>query len=457
MPPIPASLLLCCGLVSAANGAQADTTVRVACVGDSITFGAGVEPRERSCYPALLDHLLGEGYEVRNFGVSGATLLSHGDLPYVDQPAYRQALEWQPQVVVIMLGTNDTKPHNWERRGAFVDDYTDLVESFQALDSEPRVLLALPVPAFGESFGISETRVRQGVLPMVRGARERAGAELVDLHSPLVDHPEYFPDGVHPNAFGAEVMARTVFEALRRPGLPDPNYAALAMPSVEFRGQAAGWGGGTWWDQLDAINAIARQHGEGIGLLFLGDSITQGWTGAADRLAVEGGGRLFDRLYARHGAASFGISGDRTQHVLYRIRNGNLAGLSPKVVVLMIGVNNLGPSPDSGEDIAEGTLAIAGEIGDRCPDAHVVLLGSLPRGAEPDTWAREQIDLLHKRLAAAADSDRVHYLDIRSHFLNADGTASESTMAPDAIHLTPAGYEAWAEAMAPTLERLLGG
>ncbi|MBD3174871.1 MAG: sialate O-acetylesterase, partial [Armatimonadia bacterium] len=132
MPPIPASLLLCCGLVSAANGAQADITVRVACVGDSITFGAGVEPRERSCYPALLGHLLGEGYEVRNFGVSGATVLSHGDLPYIDQPACRQAREWQPHMVVIMLGTNDTKPHNWERRGAFVDDYTDLVESFQA-------------------------------------------------------------------------------------------------------------------------------------------------------------------------------------------------------------------------------------------------------------------------------------------------------------------------------------
>ena len=187
---------------------------RVACVGDSITYGAGVEDREKNCYPAVLQSLLGDRYEVRNFGVSGATLLTRGDKPYVKEKAYRAALDFKPHVVVIKLGTNDTKPKNWAHADAFAAAYTALVESFRKLDSKPKVFLCTPVPAYPENFGIHDDRIRTGVKPKVEALGKELMLPVIDLYAALSNKKDLFPDKVHPNADGAKIMAETVFRAI---------------------------------------------------------------------------------------------------------------------------------------------------------------------------------------------------------------------------------------------------
>ncbi len=128
--------------------ARAAEPIKVACVGDSITQGSGAQ--KGKSYPAQLQGLLGEGYQVGNFGVSGRTLLKKGDFPYWKEKKYQDALAMEPAIVVIMLGTNDTKPQNWKFEAEFDADYRELVKSFQALKSKPKVFVCRPVPVPGK-------------------------------------------------------------------------------------------------------------------------------------------------------------------------------------------------------------------------------------------------------------------------------------------------------------------
>ena len=189
-------------------------TIRVACVGDSITFGAGIEDRQKNSYPAQLGRMLGKSWQTRNLGVSGATLLKQGDLPYWRQKAFSTALAWRPHIVIIKLGTNDTKPQNWKHKEQFAPDYRAMIERFGALDTKPRIWVCLPVPAFPERWGIRDTVIKGEVIPIVRQVAEETGAQVIDLYTPLEGKPEMFPDKIHPNAAGAGVMAREIYRAL---------------------------------------------------------------------------------------------------------------------------------------------------------------------------------------------------------------------------------------------------
>lgn len=186
--------------------------VRVACVGDSITQGVGVEPGKS--YPSQLQALLGKGWQVKNFGVGGRTLLRKGDLPYWKEKAFRDAQEFQPDIVVIMLGTNDTKPKNWQFHGQFHDDYRDLVNTFRALPGKPRVFVCrpCPVPEPG-NYGINEANVQREI-PIIDQVAHEEGATVIDMHAALEPHPELMPDRVHPNTAGAAIMAATVAKAI---------------------------------------------------------------------------------------------------------------------------------------------------------------------------------------------------------------------------------------------------
>lgn len=678
---------------------------RVACVGDSITFGATIVDREHNAYPAQLQAMLGEDYDVRNFGVNGATLLSAGNKPYIQQQAYRDALAFAPDIVVIMLGTNDTKQVNWQHRHAFVEDYRALIASFGELDSKPRVIVALPVPAWTEGDSIDGERVLDEVIPNVRSVAHATGVRLIDLHTPMRDQAGRFPDKVHPDGLGAGLLAKMVYEqvvlktdaeydlrpalpddaaafgfhgyrgldfkldgvackvvqpmvaaegrpwvwrarfwghqpqadlamlergwhivycdvanlfgnaqavkrwdgfyaamreaglgedlvleglsrggliiynwakqnpdkvkaiygdapvcdirswpggkgagkgsagdwqralqahgitdadaaeftgnpidgleplakagvpllhivgdaddvvpvaentaileqryrelggtitVIHKPGighhphaLPDPkpivdfylratgraiNFAAIAQPSPEYRA-GAGWGGDTWRQQHAKINQLGKDH-PAIDLVFLGDSISQGWTGAEQRLAQPDGSRPFDRQFARYHAASFGLSGDRTENLLWRIEQGNFEHIKPRAIVLMIGVNNIHVVGHRGEDVAEGTRLILDALAQHAPQAQVLMLGCFPTGPTADSPTRREVDALHAALAPLADGQRVHYRDLRPHFLNDDGTPN-ANLSGDHIHLTPAGYRAWAEAIAPDLAKIL--
>jgi len=186
--------------------------IRIACVGDSITQGAGAG--EGKAYPSQLQELLGEKWKVGNFGVSGRTLLRKGDSSYWNERALQNAQDFKPDVVIIMLGTNDTKPQNWAHKDEFFADYKDLVKTFQALESKPRIYVCrpCPVPEPG-NFGINETNIKL-VNRLIDKLAQEENLSVIDMHAALKSKPELLPDRVHPNDEGAAVMAKTAYKAL---------------------------------------------------------------------------------------------------------------------------------------------------------------------------------------------------------------------------------------------------
>jgi lysophospholipase L1-like esterase len=191
---------------------HAQAPIRVACVGDSITAGSGLPPQ--SSYPSQLQALLGNDWQIENFGVSGRTLLEKGDFPYRKDEAYQKALQSQPNVVIIMLGTNDTKPQNWKFASEFYANYQSLVQSFERLPSKPAIFLCRPCPIPGEgNFGINDRNLQEAIRDINR-LIETKKLGLIDMHAALHQHPSLIPDRVHPNAEGAQLMAKTAATAL---------------------------------------------------------------------------------------------------------------------------------------------------------------------------------------------------------------------------------------------------
>ncbi|MFT5523372.1 MAG: acyl-CoA thioesterase-1 [Pirellulaceae bacterium] len=208
-----AKLLLLTLFFVTANAEAADK-IRVACVGDSITWGSRVEDREKNCYPKVLSNLLGAEYVVTNFGKSGHTLLKNGDNPYWRHlPAVDQ---FQPNIVIIKLGSNDTKPQNWTHKDEFAKDYNELVQHFQKLSSKPRVFVALPAAVVKSNFGITaEVCLQQQ--PYVRSVAAENNCSVIDTYSPFVGRADLMhADGVHPNVAGAKLMAEIIFTAMTR-------------------------------------------------------------------------------------------------------------------------------------------------------------------------------------------------------------------------------------------------
>ena len=203
---------------SAIDPAKYEAPVKVACVGDSITQGAGAA--KGKSYPAQLQEMLGDKWKVMNYGLGGRTLMDRGDRPYMKEKAYQDALASAPDVVIIMLGTNDTKPQNWDKKDGFAADYTKLVKSFQDLESKPRIWICRPCPVPGKgNFGINEAGVQEQI-PQVDKLAEEMGLGVIDMHAALEKTPELLPDRVHPNTEGAGKMAQAAFTALT--GKPAP-------------------------------------------------------------------------------------------------------------------------------------------------------------------------------------------------------------------------------------------
>jgi acyl-CoA thioesterase-1 len=192
--------------------------IRVACVGDSITYGYGISGRESNSYPARLQSLLGAGWEVRNFGYNGATALKQGTKPYTTLAIYSEALAFQPDVVIIKLGTNDTNPKSWPQHHAeFYSDYLDLVRGFLALPSRPKIVLCRPVPLFrdrGKDYDTDKI-LREEVIPVIDRIAREQHLKTIDLYAPFASRKDLFPDGVHPNAEGASIIAGQIASQLQ--------------------------------------------------------------------------------------------------------------------------------------------------------------------------------------------------------------------------------------------------
>ncbi|MBW8034464.1 MAG: hypothetical protein FVQ79_02030 [Planctomycetes bacterium] len=188
--------------------------IRVACVGDSITYGAGIKDRKKQSYPARLGEMLGAKWDVKNFGVSGATMLKNGDKPYW-KVALDKAVDFKPDVVVIKLGTNDSKPKNWKYKNEYSPDYLAMIETFEQTDGKPRIWLCYPVPVYRDGkFNISRSVVRDEIVPKIRKLARKKNLPTIDLYQALSENGELFPDGIHPNAEGAKLIAEEVYRTL---------------------------------------------------------------------------------------------------------------------------------------------------------------------------------------------------------------------------------------------------
>ena len=196
---------------------KVEPKIKVSCVGNSITYGMRLDDRERESYPAQLQALLGDRYEVGNFGKSGATLLRHGHRPYFEQEEFRQAMDFAGDIVVIHLGINDTDPRNWPHfQDEFVGDYLALIDSLRSVNPQARFLIARMTPiGSNHSRFISGTKTWHGqIQEAIETVAHAAGAELIDFYGPLYPYPWMFPDAVHPDAEGAGILAKTVYQGI---------------------------------------------------------------------------------------------------------------------------------------------------------------------------------------------------------------------------------------------------
>jgi len=209
---------LCSLLFAFAAQAEAQTNpdaIKVAAVGNSITQGPGRD--HPKSYPLMMQEILGDDYHVKNFGVSGRTLLKKGDYPYWNEPQFKEVQEFAPDILVIKLGTNDSKPQNWKYKSEFEENYIELIKTFKSsMPVNGEVYICIPVPVTEDNYGINEHALREDMAPMLQRVADETGAKIIDLHSPLKGRNDLLPDGVHPNEEGLRIMAEKVAEEIKK-------------------------------------------------------------------------------------------------------------------------------------------------------------------------------------------------------------------------------------------------
>ena len=698
------NLLIC--LLSSGNIFAQKATVKVACIGNSITYGAFIANREQNCYPAQLQAYLGDGFEVRNYGVSGSTLLSKGDYPYIKTGEYIESQNFQPDIVLIKLGTNDTKPQNWKYKNDFMTDYQRLIDSYKALDSHPRIILLTPVRCFlPEGTPINAEQIEHQIRPMVEELAWKNQLETINLFNLFGDQwkKQIFPDRLHPSSIGAGTMAyaignyltlpsqhcktsdikwlkgakefnfhgfqgyefncdeaackvvtpyieakgkpwvirarfwghepqtdiallehgfhivycdvadmygsdkaigrwdklykqmikagfhkKVVLEGMSRGGLIVYNWAARntekvaciyadapvmdfkswpmgkgcsdgsaedtqkllsaygflnetdalawrgnpvdhasaiakaqipclhvvgdvdsvvpvnentavfeermkllknpvtvlhkpgvghhphslnnpepivrfilssvdrlpnacihAVPGNEYR-SAAGWSEGSEWHTVaeDIKTTLTNKH---LKLLLLGNSITQGWGGTRKAVVHKPGKQAMDNILGEGVWESAGISGDRTQNLLWRIRYENYNCCKPENVVIAIGINNLLSGGNTPEEVAEGIIAVTEEAEEKFPDSRIILLGILPSGKESQSEIRMKCNRIHDILKKQSFT-RTEYYNPTWWFLAPDGNIRIGLYNNDYVHLTTEGYQVMAAEIAKLMK-----
>jgi alpha-L-fucosidase 2 len=188
---------------------------KIACVGDSITEGYGLAWQSKTAYPVVLNSLLGSDYSVINLGRSGATLRKKGDLPYWSCKEFYDVFAYDPDIIIIQLGTNDTKTQNWDS-ASFANDYQALIDTFKTMSSKPKIYLCIPVPAFESKWSINDSTITKWISPIIGTIAKRNNLPVIDLHSRMSGQGNYFFDGIHPDEKGAKLMAEIIAHDLKK-------------------------------------------------------------------------------------------------------------------------------------------------------------------------------------------------------------------------------------------------
>jgi lysophospholipase L1-like esterase len=442
-------LAIFCALAAALSAVRAAEPIRLACVGDSITAGYGLANPARDSYPAQLGRLLGPGWEVRNFGVSGATLMHAGDMPYDKQPAHADALAWKPDVVVIALGTNDTKDWNiGAHPGDFLPSYRALIDRFRKANPTVKIFLCLPPPAFPEAMSIRDSVLERKILPLIRQTAKGGKLPLIDLNAPLKNAGAEFPDKIHPNPDGAAALAAIVYgdlmTATQAPAKSlDRGIDTATVPVPSLEPDCYNW----WRRHAECLAAGPRIDPE---IVLVGDSITHFWGGEpGDHVA--NGPESWAATFGTRRVLNLGFGWDRTQNVLWRLEHGELDGLHPALVILNIGTNNFSATPNARAgtpaEIAQGVLEIRARILVKCPNAHILVMAVFPRGNSAADGRRPGIVALNRILAKSlAGLPQTTFLDIGNRFLDAHGNIPSAIM-PDGTHPSDQGYSIWGRAI----------
>ena len=347
----------------------------------------------------------------------------------------------QPKLFVVMIGTNNNghrKPEQ-ESTADTVAGIKAILDRLGQKAPQSKVLLLAIFPRGATPQDGCRLR-NEAVNAEIQKFADNKRVFWMNINDKLLQpdgtlSKEIMPDLLHPNAKGyaiwAEAIAPFVTKTVRTSVTPDNRLDQA------------------WWKKrFEEKQALIKQgNGE---LVFMGDSITHGWEG--------GGKEVWAQNFSAYKALNLGYGGDRTEHVLWRLDNGELDGYRPKLLILMIGTNNTGHRPavqESPEDTAAGIKAILDKIAQKSPDTKVVLHPVFPRGEKPDDSARVRNDKVNALIKGYADGKRVVFLDFNKELLEPDGTLTKEMM-PDFLHPKAKGYGIWAKAIMPVIKETLG-
>lgn len=204
------------------NSEPKEGQIKVACVGDSITYGHSVSGWSKNQYPAVLQELLGDSYHVANFGVSGACVNKNGNKPYISRTVYEESIKYDADILVLMLGSNDSKPKNWIDMETFLEQYGELLDTYLKENNSPKVYIGICAKAYyadGNTKGKARYNIRPEIVDQIAAALkqgyEKDDVVIVDIHNLTAGHPEWFEkDGVHPNKDGAKAIADEFADAI---------------------------------------------------------------------------------------------------------------------------------------------------------------------------------------------------------------------------------------------------
>lgn len=220
---------------------EAEAVVKITCIGASITEGAFIEDKTRFSFPGQLQTLLGDAYQVNNFGVGGTTMIKKGNSPYWNTKQYQQALDSGPDIVFIDLGGNDAKLINRPYLNEINTDCQEMIEAFRQLPSHPRVIVMLPIVSFvKDTAGIWDPAISSLVIPGLRQAALEKDVEVLDMHPLLINYEELMPDKIHPNKEGSAIMAKRLFEVVVQP-LDDKFDILPKLPETKTLSSFAGY------------------------------------------------------------------------------------------------------------------------------------------------------------------------------------------------------------------------
>jgi len=188
---------------------------RIACIGDSITEGSGLACQSKTAYPVVLDSILGPKYAVLNCGRSATTLQKKGDFPFWICKEFSNVFAFNPGIITIKLGTNDTKPQNWNA-SRFEADYQTLIDTLKTIKTKPKIYLCLPVPVYKTNWGINDSTVTTGVIPIIEKLAKKNNLRVINLYNTMLGQPENFPDGIHPKEKGDKMMAEIIAREIKK-------------------------------------------------------------------------------------------------------------------------------------------------------------------------------------------------------------------------------------------------